>query len=150
MRQVAEMIYQRMTADTAASVSLQAILGGSGRIKAGFQNATPKAPCITFQKFTAIPGHMQGGIGRTHEEFYLFSIFSDRYPDLVYRLKALFDGYSFLVPSSKTQVGRVSSQWDWEGPDLFDEALQVGRKDVRYRFFVVPKAINPIADPTIS
>ncbi len=82
-------------------------------------------------------------IAWTWEEFYQFDIFSNKHADISFRLKRLLDGHCFST-SGLTQAGAVSSIWDWEGPDGYDESLEVMRKSVRFRFFSAIAAQNPI------
>jgi hypothetical protein len=125
-------------------VGLVPLLGAADRILHAFQSATPPAPGLTYQVFNSTPGLLTGDFVRTMIVFIQFNIFANNYPDISFRLKKLFDGYCFTVPGGYTQLGTLTSVFDWEGPDGFDEQLQVQRKDVRYRFFAAPKAQSPI------
>lgn len=141
MKDVETLIYSRMINDT---VLVNLLGGDDANIKYAFQSGTPTVPQLTYFMFTAAPGEILGNHTRTYEELYQFNIFSNDHPDIAFRLKRLFDGMVFDVSPSVTELGAVSSVFDWEGPDGFDEALEVMRKDLRFRFFAVPKAQNPI------
>lgn len=143
MKDVETLIFSRLTGDTGTD-SLEDLLGGSGRIAYGFQSADTQAPSIRYWNFTSGPGLLTGDFIRTWEEFYQFDIFSNLHPDINFRLKRLFDGRCFAIPGSFTQAGAASSVWDWEGPDAFDETLEVMSKSIRFRFFVIPTAQDPI------
>ena len=140
MKDVETLIYSRLTGDAA----LVALLDGSTHIKYAFQSGAPVVPQLTFFAYTSGPGLLVGDFSRTILEFYQFNIYSNSHPDVAFRLKRLFDGCQFVVPSNYAEIGSVSSVFDWEGPDGFDESLEVMRKDMRFRFFVAPKAQNPI------
>lgn len=144
MRETEKLIYARLIGDSSATDGLVQLLGGSGRIFHGFPAQIPKSPTLVFYEYSALPGSVRGDTAKSYVEYFQFAIFSDRATDLAYRLKRLFDGYKFSVPSQYTQIGSLESVFDFQSPDLFDEQLQVGRKDARYRFFVVPKSTNPI------
>lgn len=144
MKAVEELVYARLIADTAVG-GVVALLGGdSARILHAFQSNVPPSPGVTFHVWNTVPGLLTGDFVRQMILFMQFNIYSPVYTDIVFRLKRLFDGYCFTVPAVNAQLGSVSSVFDWEGPDGFDEQLQQQRKDVRYRFFVVPKAQNPV------
>jgi len=140
MKDVETLIFSRMTADA----TLVNLCGGTGHIKFAFQSGEPSVPQLTYFMVTSNPGILVGDFARTIIETYQFSIFSNQHPDIVSRLKRLFDGMVFTVPSNYTELGKLESVYDWEGPDGFDESLEVMRKDIRFRFMAVPKAQNPI------
>jgi len=144
VKEVEELIYARLTGDTEPVNGIVALLGNVNRILHAYQSADPTVPALTFHVYTQTPGQLTGDFIRTTELFIQFNIFAANYSDIVFRLFRLFNGHQFAVPTNYVQVGQVSSIWDWEGPDGFDEQLEIQRKDVRYRFFVVPKAQNPI------
>ena len=144
MKEVEQLIYARLIADTEATYGLVSLLGNVNRILHAYQSAQPTVPGLTFHVYTQAPGILQGDFIRTVELFIQFNIFAANYSDITFRLFKLFNSHTFAVPTNYVQVGQVSSIWDWEGPDGFDEQLEIQRKDVRYRFFVVPKAQNPI------
>ena len=143
MKDVETLIFSRLTGDTGTG-SLEDLLGGSGRIAYAFQSKQVQAPSLRYYLFTATPGSLTGDFIRTWEEFYQFDIFSNLHPDITFRLKRLFDGRCFLIPGSFVQAGAVSAVWDWESPDGFDETLEVMNKSIRFRFFVIPTAQDPI------
>lgn len=144
MKEVEQLVYARMIGDTEPVNGLVALAGGAGNILHGFQSADPTVPSVTFHVYTQTQGLLGGDFVRQVELFIQFNIFAANYSDITFRLFKLFNGHCFAVPGGYTQIGQVSSIWDWEGPDGFDEQLEIQRKDVRYRFFVVPKAQNPI------
>lgn len=143
MKDVETLIFSRMTGDT-GSDSLEDLLGGSGRIKYAFHADDPVVPQLTYFIFSSGPGLLTGDFARTWEETYQFTIYANNQADILFRLKRLLDGMTFTVPGSMEQLGSVYSVWDWEGPDGYDESLEVQTKDVRFRFFAVPKAQVPI------
>ena len=140
MKEAETLIYSRMTGDT----GLVTLLGTADKIKFAFQSGEPSVPQLTYFLLSAGPGILVGNFIRTYSLIYQFNIFSNQHPDIVFRLKRLFDGTVFSVPSNYTELGKLESVWDWEGPDGFDESLEVMRKDVRFRFFAVPKAQSPL------
>ena len=141
MIEVDDLIYQRMI----TSPTLLALFNNQAdRIGYGFQLQTRRnVPQLRFFASTGTPGLVTGDFARTWEYLYQFGIWSNQYVDIIAVLKRLFDGYQFTV-SGTTEAGAVSSVWDWDGPDGYDEGLESARKDVRFRVFVIPKAQNPI------
>jgi hypothetical protein len=143
MKEMDDLIYQRMIADTGAG-SLVALLGATARIGYGFQLGSDfNSPQLRFFQSVGTPGLLTGNFARTWQYFYQFAVWSSNYVDIISRLKRLFDGYEFTV-SGTSEVGAASAVWDWDGPDSYDEGLEISRKDVRFRVFVIPKAQNPI------
>lgn len=144
MKEVEQLIYSRLTADTEPTNGIVALLGNSNRILHAYQSAVPTVPSLTFHVYAQTPGLLGGDFVRQVELFIQFNIFAANYAEITFRLFRLFNSHTFSVPGNYTQIGQVSSIYDWESPDGFDEQLEIQRKDVRYRFFVVPKAQNPI------
>jgi hypothetical protein len=140
MKDVETIIYSRMTGDA----TLVNLCGGTGHIKFAFQSGEPQVPQMTYYLLSSTPGLLVGDFARTRILIYNFSIFSNQHPDITARLKRLFDGMVFTVSPALTELGKLESVFDWEGPDGFDESLEVMRKDLRFRFFAAPKAQNPI------
>jgi hypothetical protein len=140
MKEVETLIYSRMTGDS----TLVNLCGGTGHIKFAFQSGEPQVPQMTYFMMASTPGILVGDFVRSFSELYQFTIFSNQHPDIVARMKRLFDGMVFTVPSNYAELGKLESVFDWEGPDGFDESLEVMRKDIRFRFFAIPKAQNPI------
>jgi hypothetical protein len=153
MREVEEVVYQRMIADDGEGGLLD-LLGtdiepeegpiDTSRILHAFQVATPPAPGITFSTFASPKGSVPR---QTREVFIAFHIFSPRYSDIGFRLMRLFDGVQHDLSGfsgGTVQIGGVSSVFDFEGPDQFDESLEMQTKDLRFRFFTVLKAQAPI------
>ena len=137
MKTVEEAIMTRLTGNS----SLQTLLGGASRIYHALEKVEPKINSVTYMNVTNVPGGLQQDNLMVREETYMFSIFHNQYEevmDLIYKLLHL---YQFPTPSD---AGVIKALWDWEGPDDFDEGLQVGKKTVRYRFQVVRKAFEPI------
>ena len=143
MKEVEQLVYTRLTGDIGAT-GLVGLLGSADRILHGFQSAQPTVPGLTFHIYAQTPGLLGGDFIRQTELFIQFNIFAANYSEISFRLFMLFNGHCFAVPTNYVQVGQVSSIYDWESPDGFDEQLEIQRKDVRYRFFVVPKAQVPI------
>ena len=127
----------RLTSDT----TLQSLLGSSGRIYHALEKVEPFINSITFMNVTTISEGLRGDVVSTRREDYVFNIFHPQYEDVLDRLFKLLHQYRFPTP---TDAGIIKAMWDWEGPDDFDEALQVGRKTVRYKFYVVRQAFAPI------
>lgn len=138
---IQQRIYSRLTGDTAATVSLQALLGSSGRIYAGMDADLAKAPSIVFNNLTNIPGELNSDSVQTDVEFYTFKVFANNCIQIISRLRALLDRYTF---AETTEAGVLRCVWDSDGPDLFDEDLKVRRKDARFRIYSAPKAIGPV------
>jgi hypothetical protein len=144
MNEVEELVESRLLADTDAVNGIVTLLGGAGHIVHAFQTEIPEVPYLTFQIFSAGKGLLTGNFARSLDLFFQFNIFAVNYPDIMKRLRQLFDGYRFDIPTNFTDVGQVRSVFEFEGPDGYDETLEVQSKQVRYRFFVTPKAWNPI------
>jgi hypothetical protein len=148
MKEVEQIVYQTIKADNVSGGVLNllgdALTGTPTRFLHAFQVATPPSPGLMYS-VTAAP---TGQIPRfTREVFITFNIFSPVYPAIAFRLMRLFDGRQHslsVISGGATTIGGVSSVFDFEGPDAYDEALEVQKKDVRYRFFTVLKAQNPI------
>ncbi len=151
MKEVEQIVYQRMIADTEATVGLLALLGESvtppitiTRILHSHQVATPPSPGLVYGILSSIKNASPKQI---REVFINFAIYSQDYSSIGFRLMRLFDGIQHplsLISGGASQVGGVSSVFDFEGPDGFDESLQVQKKDMRFRFFATVKAQNPI------
>ncbi len=145
MREVEQLIYGRLIGDTQATVGLVALLGSTTHIFHAFQNTLPAIPYLTFQVYSQVKGQLTGNFARSIEVFIQFNIYAINYADIAARLRKLFDGYRFDIPSSNyVDVGQLRGVFDFEGPDGYDEMLEVQFKQVRYRFFVTPKAWDPI------
>jgi hypothetical protein len=144
MKEVDQLIYARLIGDTQATVGLVPILGTAAHIMHSFQNVIPVVPYLTFDVYSAGKGLLGGNFARTLDYFYQFNIFANHYDNIITRLRQLFDGYIFTVPGNYTEVGQIKGVFDFEGPDGYDEQLEVQSKQVRFRFFVTPKAWNPI------
>lgn len=147
MKEVEQIIYQTMVRDT-ASGGLLDLLGDSTttpvRVLHAFQVATPPSPGITYG-VTASP---KGTLPRfTREVFVTFNVFAPNYTEIAFRLMRLFDGVQHdlsLISGGAAQIGGLSSVFDFEGPDGFDESLETQKKDMRFRFFAATKAQDPI------
>lgn len=144
MKEIEQLIYGRMTADSEATIGLLALLGDASHIVHAFQEIVPRAPYLTFQVYSQGKGQLGGNFARSLDVMIQFNIFASIYNDIAARLRHLFDGYFFIVPSNYTEIGQLKGVFDFEGPDGYDEQLEVQSKQVRYRFFVTPKAWNPI------
>lgn len=137
MKAVEAAIYGRLTGDS----TLQSLLGGSGRISHALESGNAQKNSLTFLLLNAEPGYVNSDRVQTQVESYQLMIFSDKYVDIAYRLRVLLDGYTF---ADTTEAGGMVCVWDSDGPDLFDEPLQVGRKDVRYRVMLTPRAVGAV------
>lgn len=150
MKEVEQVVYQTLVADSGSGGVLDllgetlASGGTSERVLHAYQVATPPSPGLTYG-VTAAP---QGQIPRfTREVFVTFNIFAANYAEIGFRLMRLFDGRQHdlsVVSGGAAQIGGVSSVFDFEGPDGFDEQLEIQLKNLRFRFFAVLKAQNPI------
>lgn len=151
MKEVEIVVYQTMIADVTPSTGLLALLGNSltiplevNRILHAFEVTTPPAPGLTFGIYAA----PKGTIPRfTRDVFVTFNIFANNYQDVAFRLMRLFDGRQHdlsVIPGGPTQIGTLSSVFDFEGPDGFDDTLNIQKKDLRFRFFATMKAQDPI------
>ncbi len=148
MNDIEQVVYKRMIGDS-GSGGLISLLGDSAmapvRIVHGYQNVTPKAPSVAFSLYAA-PKNIS--VPRFTRDVYMsFNIYADNYPDISFRLMRLFDGIQHdlsVISGGSVQIGGLSSVFDFEGPDGFDESLEVQSKDLRFRFFAVSKAQNPI------
>lgn len=138
---IQQRIYARLTGDTAATVSLQALLGSSGRIYGGLDQALPQTPSIVFNNVSNIPGEINSDNVQTDVEFYTFKVFANNCLQIISRLRILLDRYTF---AETTEAGVLRCVWDNDGPDLFDDDLKVRRKDVRFRIYSMPKAVGPV------
>lgn len=144
MKEAEQLIYARLTGDTQATVGLVALLGTTAHIMHAFQNVIPVVPYLTYHVFTGGKGLLGGNFTRSLDLVFQFNMFGFNYRDVIMRLRQLFDGYRFDVPGNYTDVGQLRSVFDFEGPDSYNEQLEVPMSLVRYRCFVTPKAWNPI------
>ena len=138
---VEEQIMTRLTGDNSGSGNLQTLLGGANRIYHAFEKVEPKRSSITYHVVTNIPGDVNADQIQTRNEFYQFNIYHKQYEVVLARLRRLLHNYQFPVLSDGVIHGSV---WDWEGPDEYDEGLQVGLKHVRYRIFAIEAGQAPI------
>jgi len=144
MKEIEQLIYSRLTSDSEATNGLLALLGDTTHIIHAFQIKVPIVPYLTFHVYSQGKGQLGGNFARSIETFIQFNVFSAIYADVIARIRHLFDGYRFDVPSNYTEIGQLRGVFDFEGPDGYDEQLEIQSKQVRYRFFVTPKAWNPI------
>ncbi len=144
MKEVEQLIYARLTNDTEATNGLLALLGDATHIMHSFQNIEAELPYLTFQVYSNKPGTLGGNFDRSLDVFIQFNAYGTNYADVLSRIRKLFDGYRFDIPSNYVDVGQLRGIFDFEGPDGYDETLEVQTKQVRYKFFVTPKAWNPI------
>jgi len=162
MRELDELIYSRIKDDpwllywlTASGAPGQSVKPnpanpnppgnayGLKKIKHGHQKNVKDVPALNFYLFQMLPGLLRGNHTRTYEAIYEFGAFASTYYELTSRIKLLFDGWCFNVPSSYTEVGKVSSVFDWEGSEGFDETLKENFRFVRIRFLVTSKPNVP-------
>lgn len=121
---------------------LKTLLGGSiAKIHAGMDETLLQSPCIVFNSLSNINGFIDAENVTTDVEFYSFKVFANNCPQIIARLRVLMDNYTFTETS---EAGGLRSEWDNDGPDLFDEDMKVRRKDCRFRIYSVPKAVGPI------
>lgn len=154
MKEVLTLVYQRMIADN-GSGGLLNLLGESItppvstlRVQRADQvDTTPPSPGVLFGVYSTTPGQLSGDTRREWEVFIQFNIFAQNCDEIAFRLMRLFDGHNHnlsLISGGAVQVGGVTSVFDFEGPDGYDEALETQKKDMRFRFFTKIKAQSPI------
>lgn len=152
MKEVEEIVYRRIAGDNGTGGILHLLgetltSGGtyqSTRVLHTFQVATPPSPGLTFGIFSAPKGSLPRF---TREVFVTFNIYAQNYSEISFRLLRLFDGIRHsvsVISGGSVQVGGVSSVFDFEGPDGYNDQLSTQQKDMRFRFFAVTKAQNPI------
>jgi hypothetical protein len=144
MREVEQLIYARMTNDTEPVNGLLALLGDTTHILHAYQNIEAELPYLTFHVYSVNKGTLGGDFTRSLDVFVQFNAFGPNYADVLNRVRRLFDGYRFDIPNGYTDVGQLKGVFDFEGPDGYDEQLEVQTKQVRYRFFVTPMTWAPI------
>lgn len=137
MKTIEEAIYTRLSGDSA----LATLLTGSGRIHHALEAQQAQKPTLTYLCLLSVPGSINSDRVQTMEETYQFIIFAENYPDIAYRLRVLLDGYRFPETS---EAGNIRGVWESDDADMYDDALQVGRKDVRYRILLTPKAVGAV------
>ncbi len=151
MKEIEEVVYKRVLHDNVSGGVLDLLgeslplSGDPTRFLHSHQVATPTSPSLVYGIFSSSKGVEVPRL--TRDVFIVFNIFSQSYPDIAFRLMRLFDGIQHdlsVISGGTTQVGGVVSVFDFEGPDGFDESLQVQTKDLRFRFYAVVKAQNPI------
>ncbi len=142
---IQQAIFSRLSGDTTDKQGscLKTLLGGTltGRIFAGMDLTLVRSPSIVFNNMTNVAGEINSDFVQTDVEFYTFKIFANNAPQIISRLRQLFDRYTF---TETAEAGVLTCVWDNDGPDLFDDDLKVRRKDVRFRIYSMPKAIGPI------
>ena len=141
MKEVDELVYQRLINDSGISGFMN---GDNARIGYGFQlQAGKNSPQIRYFEALGNAGLLVGDFTRTWEYVYEFGVWSNQNVDIISRLKRLFDGNSFTITGT-TEAGAVRSVFESDGPESYDEGLEISRRDVRFRFIVIPKAQDPI------
>lgn len=150
MKEVETLVFQRMKNDTVTGGirnllgEVVPMTGDPARILHAYQVSVPPSPGVMFSIVSSVAGQVPA---LTREVFVQFSIFASNHAEIARRLVRLFDRWQHdlsLISGGAQEVGSVSSVFDFEGPDGFDESLEVQKKDLRFRFFVVPKAQAPI------
>lgn len=163
MRELDDLIFSRIT-DDADLINLIHEAGGQepadkdshgkphdkhGKAKAwghykchyAHQRNTKDVPQLNFYSAQISPGRLGGDYQRTLEATYEFNVVANNCVDQLRRLRQLFDGFTFDVPDNSLELGVVSSIYEWEGDEGFDETLKENYKSIRFRFFVVPKPV---------
>ena len=150
MKEVEVIVYQRVLADNVSGGVLNLLgeslplSGAPTRFLHAYQVKDPPSPGLVYGVVSSVKGSVPRQV---REVFVNFTIYSQDYPSIGFRLMRLFDGIQHslsVISGGATQIGGVSSVFDFEGPDGFDEQLQVQKKDLRFRFFTTVKAQNPI------
>ncbi len=144
MKEVEQLVYGRLTGDTEATVGLLALLGSSAHVLHAFQDIVPVLPYLTFQVYSINRGELGGDFTRSLDVVIQLNAYGSNYAAVLARVRKLFDGVRFDVPSDYTDIGQIRGVFDFEGPDGYDEMMEAQTKQVRYRFFVTPKAWAPI------
>lgn len=139
MRTIEEAIMTRLTGDSVDinGTCLQNLLTGAGRVRHGRERSTPKAPGVYYESMSNAPGSINSDNVKTSSELYQIRVYADNYENVLYRLRQLLDGYTF---PDQTDTGSIRSIWDSDGPDLFDDSMELKIKTVVFRIFMVPKA----------
>lgn len=133
-------LYSRLTADT-SSVGLVGLLGAAARILHADEGGIPTAPMLTYRQSLAQPGQSSADRAPINEMYFEFQIFAVNYNAIAERLYRLLHNHRL---GSQNDAGAALGVWVWTSPDQYDEDLKVGRKDLRFRYFVVPKSQAPI------
>jgi len=150
MKEVERIVYARIVADSGTGGILNLLgetLPLSGvpvRFLHAYQVKDPPSPGLVYSILSSVKGSIPRQV---REVFVSFEIFSQDYETIGFRLMRLFDGIQHdlsVISGGATQIGGVSSVFDFEGPDGFDEQLAVQKKDLRFRFFATVKAQDPI------
>ncbi len=151
MKEIEQLVYKRVLADNGTGGVLNLLgeslplSGAPAHFAHSFQISTPLNPSLVYGVFASAKGTEIPRL--TRDVFIAFNIYSQSYAEIGFRLMRLFDGIQHdlsVISGGATQIGGLSSVFDFEGPDGFDESLQVQTKDLRFRFFAVRKAQNPI------
>lgn len=127
----------RLKGDTASTVGLQALLGSSGRIRHVLENEIPKAPGVYYKSLANGPGTINADSVVTSNEFYQFKVYATNAENIMYRVRVLLDRYTL---PDQSDTGSAVCVWDSDGPDGFDDSLQLPTKTTQFRIFMVPKA----------
>lgn len=134
---VQEKIFARVDGDT----TLKTILGGNSRIFHGQEGIQPQINSIRYSMVVGVPGLLQADNVQSEEQYYQFQVYSDRYNAAIKQIRALLDRYRLGETSdAAAPIGVL----DWVGPDDFDEGLKCGKKEIRFRVFVISKPLGPV------
>lgn len=131
-------LYSRLTGD----ITLVNLLGGSGRIYHALEGKEPIAGSLTYMMMPSVPNASSADSAQILNQYFQIMIFARNYNAVAERVYKLLENYRFSEPSD---AGEPIANLDWIGEDNFDEALKVGRKDMRFRVLVIPKAVAPIS-----
>jgi hypothetical protein len=131
MIEVQKVIYSRLTNDSA----LQTLLGGAGRIFAGFQNVQGVRPSIAFMSWMN-PGSIDADAAKSYITTWQFNIYANTFQEISRRLLLLLNNQR--LPAN-TETGKITMAFESEMPSDFDDELKVSVKAVRYRSFFTPK-----------
>jgi hypothetical protein len=138
MKWVAEAIQKRLTDDD----TLESLIGQAGQI---YNAQTAKYPLqagtVTFMYLSGVPGDIDSDDARTDREIYQFNIFSQKCEEIVERIFKLLHNYQF--PQSSSGAIKACTKI-WEGPDEFDEDLQVEVRHIRFMFEIARSAFAPV------
>ena len=117
---------------------------GLKKMKHAHSKKKPEVPQLNFFKVQQVSGLLTGNHNRTVQAIYEFGAFAKDYFELTSRIRLLFDGWCpDALPASYEEVGGVSSVFDWEGGEGFDDELKENFRFVRIKFFVKIKPQVP-------
>lgn len=138
---ILESVQTKIFARVDGDATLKSLLGGNDRIFHGLEAVQPQINSIRYGMEIGVPGLLQADNVQSEEQYYKFQVYSDRYNAVIKQIRALLDRYRLGDTSdAAAPIGVL----DWVGPDDFDEGLKCGKKEIRFRVFVIPKPLGPV------